>query len=72
MNIEIINDKMPTNDVRGCGYRGLNMVKIVLFRPGGTTRDLTNLPGSNLKVSDETQRAVPNVLKLSSCYFARA
>lgn len=70
MDIEIIDHKMPAAHGRvGCN-RGLNMVEVVLFGAGGATRNLTNLPGGNLKIDDETERAVPNVFKLPSFDFA--
>ena len=51
--------------------RVLNMIDIVLFSAGGSDRGQSDLACDHIKIDDEGQSAVANVLELSPLYFAR-
>lgn len=70
MNIELIDDEMPFGHGR-LGLEGaLDMIGIVQFGAGGSDRGQADLAGDHLKIDDEGQRAVANVLELPSFHFA--
>ena len=70
MNIELIDDEMPFG-YRWIGLdRALNMIDIVLFRTGRPDRGEAHLACGHVKIDDEGQRAVSNVLELSPLHLA--
>lgn len=70
VNIELIDDEMPFSS-RRIGLDGaLNMIDVILFRAGGADRGQADLTGGHVKIDDEGQRAVANVLELPSFHFA--
>lgn len=70
MNIELIDDEMPFGHGRVGLDRALNMIGIVLFRPGGSNRGQSDLACGHVKIDDEGQRTVANVLELTPLHFA--
>ena len=70
MDIELVHDEVPFGHGRlGCN-RALNMIDVVLFGAAGSDRGQPHLAGRHLKIDDEGQGAVADILKLSSFHFA--
>ena len=70
MNIELIGDEMPFGHCRVGLGRALNMIDIVLFCAGRSNRGQADLAGGHVKIEDEGQGAVTNVLELPPFHFA--
>ena len=70
VNIELIDDEMPFGSRRVSLDGALNMIDVILFRTGGSDRGQADLAGGHVKIDDESQRAVANVLELPPLHFA--
>ncbi len=70
MNIELVNDEMPFGHRRVGLDRALNMIDVVLFSAGGSDRGEADLACGHVKIDDEGQSAVSNVLELAPLHLA--
>ena len=70
MNIELVDDEMPFGYRRVGLDSTLNMMDLVLFSAGGSNRGEAHLACSHIKIDDEGQGAVSNVLELAPFHFA--
>jgi hypothetical protein len=63
---------MPAFDLWRGGNGALNMIQVILFGSGRTGRDQTDLTGGDLKIDDEGQCPVPNILIFPAFHFTRS
>ena len=70
MNIELVDDEMPFGHRRIGLDRALNMIGVVLFSAGGPDRGEADLACGYVKIDDEGQGAVSNVLELAPFHLA--
>ena len=68
--VKLVDDEMPFGHRRVGLDRALNMMGIVLFSAGGSDRGQAHLTGGHIKIDDEGQGAVSNVLELASLHLA--
>jgi len=72
MDIEIIHDEVPTVG-GGVGFnRAFDVVEVILFGAGRARRDEVHLSGNDIKVDDEGQRPMPNILIFATLHLARS
>jgi hypothetical protein len=62
MDVEIIDHEMPLGHLWGGFDRPADMIDIVFLGSGRASRDEANVAAGDLKIDDETQRAVADVL----------